>query len=157
MRAVLLLILINNIFKLPCAFSDPELLRLAPHSGSNSTREAAARADDHRREDLAAPAPQQPRGRPRAAAASESAATDAVASKRSAAGHAGSTHGPTLAQPSALLPLSNATLFKDRQLQRLADRWRLTRAQAVQIGQPEAEGKLRICISSFTPEVGGGD
>ncbi|KIY94002.1 hypothetical protein MNEG_13960, partial [Monoraphidium neglectum] len=38
-------------------------------------------------------------------------------------------------------------------LRRLADTWRLTAAQAKAIGRPEAEGKIRICIGDFRPNV----
>jgi hypothetical protein len=58
-------------------------------------------------------------------------------------------------QNKSLSPLNGSVveLATQPELQAMADSWRLTAAQAAALGRPEVAGKMRICITSYTPHV----
>jgi len=41
----------------------------------------------------------------------------------------------------------------NQQMDRLSDKWRVTPAQAQALGQPYLVGRLRVCLSPYTPDV----
>lgn len=47
----------------------------------------------------------------------------------------------------------NATKPKEPSLIELANKWKLNSTQAAAIGRPDAAGKIRVCISPYTPYV----
>ncbi|KAI8466415.1 MAG: hypothetical protein J3K34DRAFT_395609 [Monoraphidium minutum] len=108
----------------PAPLPGPSAPAPAPTGGAAAAALADADAD-------AAPRPLELRAVPREARDPlEGAAAEAVAASVAAPGAVGNAR-----------------------LEALADDWRLTPAQAAAIGQPDAAGKIRICVSSFAPEV----
>ncbi|KAI8466533.1 MAG: hypothetical protein J3K34DRAFT_460825 [Monoraphidium minutum] len=60
---------------------------------------------------------------------------------------------PTLPMAAALRLEELEAAGAAREMQRLADSWRLTPAQAAAIGEPWGAGRIRICITHFDPLV----
>jgi len=85
--------------------------------------------------------------------AAPSSEAEAATMTAATANHKAPRAAYSKAATAALRELTRRNASERLRRQALANRWRLTAAQARAIGQPDAAGKMRICISPFTPEI----